>query len=233
MNLQELQVNKKTVVVKRALREHYNLDMNFDNLNLNQSQKMLVKIRDLLKSARSDKKIYESQQNPAYLKLVMIEQALVEHINDLRSNPVKIVVENEEVQKSQVILAAQEMIDTLQKMLEDISKMNVEELNAVVQGMSSEFGSDQANQFNSAVGQTLTELQQNIKTAKESIQQSLGTVTGDTMAAPQELGMDAGLGAEPDMAAGSGEEMPEPEMPEMEPEPEPEPSEKAAGRERR
>lgn len=229
MNLQELQVNKKTVVVKRALREHYNLDMNFDNLNLNQSQKMLGKIRDLLKSARSDKKIYESQQNPAYLKLVMIEQALVEHINDLRSNPVKIVVENEEVQKSQVILAAQEMIDTLQKMLEDISKMNVEELNAVVQGMSSEFGSDQANQFNSAVGQTLSELQQNIKTAKESIQQSLGTVTGDTMAMPQEPVM----GAEPDMAAGPGEEMPEPEMPEMEPEPEPEPSEKAAGRERR
>lgn len=232
MNLQELQVNKKTVVVKRALREHYNLDMNFDNLNLNQSQKMLVKIRDLLKSARSDKKIYESQQNPAYLKLVMIEQALVEHINDLRSNPVKIVVENEEVQKSQVILAAQEMIDTLQKMLEDISKMNVEELNAVVQGMSSEFGSDQANQFNSAVGQTLTELQQNIKTAKESIQQSLGTVTGDTMAMPQEPGMDAGLGAAPDMAAGA-DEMPEPDMPEVEPEPEPEPSEKAAGRERR
>jgi predicted nucleic acid-binding Zn-ribbon protein len=246
MNLQELQVNKKTVVVTRALREHYNLDMDFDKLTLQQSQKMLTKVRGLLKEARSDKKIYESQKNPAYLKLVMMEQALTDRINDLRSQPARIMVENEEVQKSQVILAAQEMVDTLQKMLEQISKMNVEELNAVVEGMKSEFGSEKGDEFNANVGQMLSTLQEAIRSAKQGIESSLGSVTGQTPGMAGMGGM-GGMDAEPGMDAGmpgdmeagadmadaelaAGEEEAEVPEPELEPE---EPSDTAAGRGRR
>lgn len=238
MNLQELQINKKTVVVKRALREHYNLDMDFEGMNLKQSQKMLTKVRGLLSDARGTSKIYESQKNPAYLKLIMIEQALVDHINDLKSDPVQIVVENEEVQKSQVILAAQEMIDTLQKMLEQISKMNVEELNAVVEGMKNEFGTEKGEQFNASVSQSLVALQENLRTTKQSLETSLGMVTGESTAVDGSLGsgmtsvpdtemVDAEVSATEELpATGSDEQIPEPTA-------EPEADLASAGRERR
>lgn len=184
MNLQELHENKKTVIVKRALREHYDLDVNFDRLNLKQTQKMLRGVKSLIAEARAKRDIHESHKNSAYLKLIMMEQALSDHLSDLRLTQAKIVVENEEVLKSQVILAAQDMVDNLQKMLEQVSKMNVEELNAVVTGMNNEFGSDVSQQFNSAASQALTNLQQAITTTKDSLNSALNSVTGDAAPAP-------------------------------------------------
>lgn len=239
MNLQELQPNKKTVIVKRALREHYEIDVDFERLNLKQTQKMLSGVRGLIKEARSSKEFHQSHKNNAYLKLVMMEQALSDHLGTLRMNQARIVVENEEVQKSQVILAAQDMIDSVQKMLEQVSKMNVEELNAVVTGMSNEFGTEVSEQFNTAAGQALTTLQQAITTAKSGLTTALGAVTGDAPVAPgADAAMGADMGAMPpegDLGADMGAMPPEGDLGGMEEpmEPEAEPDVSGAGRERR
>lgn len=224
-------------MVKRALNEHYDMSIDFDRLNFKQTQKMLGNVKTLLADARKDRKVYESHKNGAFLKLVMMEQALSDRLEELRYSRARIVVENEEVQKSQVILAAQDMIDNLQKMLEQVSKMNVEELNAVVQGMSNEFGSEVAEQFNASANEALTALQQAVTAAKTSLTSSLGAVTGEGPAAPAlpgaapgaELGAEAGMAAEvpapePEMVEPGAEEVPEPEA---------EPDVSGAGRERR
>lgn len=224
MNLQELQENKKSVIVKRALREHYEIDVAFEKLNLKQTQKMLGNVRGLIKEARVSKSVHQSQNNAAYLKLVMMEQALSDRLNDLRVERARIVVENEEVQKSQVILAAQDMVDSLQKMLEQISKMNVEELNAVVTGMKNEFGSEQGDQFNAAASQSLSTLQQALTTAKNEVASALGAVTGEGPAMSGDMGgmsgVDMGMepGAELDANADVSIEEPMPSPDEEEPE---------------
>jgi hypothetical protein len=109
----------------------------------------------------------------------MLEQALVDRLNDLRKPNYRLIAENEEVQKSQVILAAQDMADTLQKMLEEISKMNVEELNAVVDGIKNEFGTSQGDTFNSSVSTALTGLQQAITSTKDTVTGALAAITGE------------------------------------------------------
>lgn len=239
MNLQELQENKKTKIVKRALREHYDVDMNFEKLSMIQTQKMIGKVRGLLKEARSKSSSHESHNNGAYLKLVMMEQALVDHLHDMRTYRPRIVTENEEVQKSQVILAAQDMIDNMQKMLEQVSKMNVEELNAVVDGMKNEFGTAEGDNFNQAVGQALTTLQAAITAAKASLTTALGAVTGEQSAPAMNMdGMspEAGMpmGPEADMNAMPPEDMSEPDLGAEVPAEEPAPEDlTGAGRERR
>lgn len=234
MNLQELQENKKTKLVKRALREHYEISMDFDGLSLEKTQRLLGKTRDLLKQSRTGSAQHESHNNSAYLKLVMVEQALSDRLSDLR-NPARIVVENEEVQKSQVILAAQDMIDSLQKMLEEISKMNVEELNAVVVGMKNEFGTEVGDQFSQAASQALMALQEATTTAKGSLTSALGQVTGETTGMP-DAGGELGAPA-PDIGGELGGDLgaePAPELPEPEPAEEPEPEDLGgAGRGRR
>ena len=232
MNLQELHENKKTKVVKKALKEHYELNMDFSQLNVKQTNSMLSRVRGLLKETRSTSAMHASHSNSAYLKLVMMEQALADHSFDLRKRMARIVVENEEVQKSQVILAAQDMIDNIQKMLEQVSKMNVEELNAVVNGIKNEFGTNEGEQYSQTAGETLKVLQDAISAAKTGLDSALGTVTGETTAAPTDA-----MGDEPGMDMGA--EMPEPGA-EMEMEPEAElPAEEEpedtslAGRERR
>jgi hypothetical protein len=237
MNLQELHESKKTKLVKRALREHYELNIDFDRLSLPQTQKMISKVRGLLKETRSKASSHQAQTSGAYLKLVMMEQALVDHLQDLRTYRPQIVTENEEVQKSQVILAAQDMIDSVQKMLEQVSKMNVEELTAVVDGMKNEFGTAEGDKFNQSVSEALSALQAAITTAKGQLSSALGSVTGESTGS-----MDAGMGmpqapGQDDMAAdmgmNMGDEIAASMDDEMAPEESPPEDLASAGRERR
>ena len=177
MNLQELQENKKSKLVKKALKEHYSMDLNLERLDMVDTKRMLGRVRGLLKESRAGRSIHHSHQDAGYLKLVMMEQALADHLVDLREHA-RIVLENEEVQKSQVILAAQDMIDSMQKMIEQISKMNAEELPAVVDGIQNEFGAQESEQFNTSVSETLTTLQAAITQAKGALTGALNGITG-------------------------------------------------------
>jgi len=236
MNLTDLQESKKSKLAIKVLRESFNYDMKLSKLDLRRTHGMLTKVRTLIKESKISSRVHSSHRDPAYLKLLMIEQALSGHLRDLRAQT-RIVVENEEVQKSQVVLAAQDMIDSVQKMLEQVSKMNVEELNAVVGGMKScsEFEETDVSQFNSSASEALTALQQALKTAKDSLEGSLGSITGEGGMMPdanQPSDMPDEMSGEMPDEETSDEELPElPELPE-EPE-EPEEISSNLGRERR
>jgi hypothetical protein len=220
MNLQELQENKKSKLVERALKEHYSVDLNLEKLDMVNAKRMLGRVRGLLKESRAGRSVHRSHENSSYLKLVMMEQALSDRLNDLREQA-KIVLENEEVQKSQVILAAQDMIDSMQKMIEQVSKMNAEELPAVVEGIQNEFGVQESEQFNTSVSETLTTLQSSLSQAKTALTGALNGITGAAPAADMGMEMPGApdMGAEPGMDAGG--ELPElPELPEPDEEPE-------------
>jgi hypothetical protein len=219
MNLHELQESKKTKVVKRALKEHYELELDFDKLPLEKTKKMLTQVRGLIKESRSKGGVYSSHENATYLKLMMVEQALVDHLGDIRNPAYRLVVENEEVLKSQVILAAQDLVDSLQKMLEEVSKMNVEELNAVVDGIKNEFGAAEGANFGEAAGAALSTLQDAIQAAKQTLSSALETITGDEIPADIDTDIDMEVDAvDTGAGADSGEVEPEPvEEPEQEP----------------
>jgi len=193
--------NNPTSVAKRALEEHFNTKFNVDQLGLFETKKMLNKVKGLIRESKS----VESQHNPAYLKLVFMEQALTHHYGDLKAMPMynqRIVVENEQVEKSQVILAAQEMVDSIQKMVEQVSDMLVKELPAVVDGVNSEVGTNEGQQFNDQVTQALTSLQAALTGSKTGLSGALGVITG------QAGGFDAtGAAAGADMGADMGGEM--------------------------
>lgn len=211
----------------KALKENFDVNFDTSRLDRNKTRYMLTRVRGLIKEAKSSPDFYENQSSPGYMRLVFMEQALTQHFGQLKSP--RIVVENEVVEKSQVILAAQDMVNSIQKMIEDISDMQVKELPALVDGIQSEIGVDQSVQFNQQVGGSLAALMQALTQAKSSMTGSLNTITG-------EGGAGAFAGAEMDaeaLPAGGeeiGAEMGDLETPEEMPEvPAEEPEEVPAG----
>jgi hypothetical protein len=193
MNLNELQENNRTKLAQRALKEHYDFNIKLEKLDAKSTREMLLKVRTTMKEARKSRQLSESHQNPAYLKMLMMEQLLSSHYTTLRMSPDNIVVENEEVDKATVILSAQEFIDEVQKMTEQVSAMNVEDLPKIVSQMQSDIGPSEAQQFNSTVGQTLTELQASLTKAKQALDGALGSITGQGGAETgEELGSEIG-----------------------------------------
>ena len=104
--------NKNTQV--KALKENFAMDFDVSTLDKPKTAAMLSKVKKLIGESKRSPEFHQAQKNPAYLKLMFMEQALRTHMKVAKSP--RIVLENEEVEKSQVILAAQYMIDTVQKM---------------------------------------------------------------------------------------------------------------------
>lgn len=197
---------KPTLMAKQALKEQFNQNFNVDKLGPFETKKMLNKVRGLISETKTKQSGVGTESNSAYLKLIFMEQALTHRYGELKSMPMynqRIVVENEEVEKSQVVLAAQEMVDAMQKMVENVSDMLVKELPAVVDGVNSEFGTSEGEQFSSQVSEALTALQQSLTQAKTGIQGALGTITGQGGGFGGEMGGEMGA----DMGAGMGDEM--------------------------
>jgi hypothetical protein len=197
-------------------------------LNRAQTRTMLDKVQGLIKEAKSNPDFYKNQGNPSYMKLVFMAQALTEHYMSTKVS--KIVVENEEVEKSQVILAAQDMIDSIQKMVEEVNDMLVKELPALTDSIQSEIGVEQSGAFNASASQALTTLNQTLSQSKLEMQNAMNALTG--VGSPEALGAPSAGGEEiavTDVAAAAGpggEEVAGVEMdaevaPEEEPEAEP------------
>ena len=288
MKLQELAAIKPTKQIARVFESYFGSRMKFDQITGQQARKMLNRVRGVLGETRRQPSFHQSERNPAYLKLLMMEQALTARIKEdmvptpaapaapgapaapnlaqatstvkdpklkaaldkstkgqtLTPDEQKMVagaammaaesrlrrayrmLKESEVQQAQVVLAAQDMVDKMQSMLEDASEMQFKELPALVDSIKNQVGIDQAAQFNTDATGALTGLVQNLQSAKQQLDAALGVVTGTTP--PPDAGMAAMGGAPPpgadmaaagmdDMAAGAdmagGEIVPPPEDP--------------------
>jgi hypothetical protein len=182
MKLNDLE--NKNVAVK-ALKESFAMKFDVSNLDRSKTRAMLSKVKGLIAESKKSPEFHKAQGNPAYMKLVFMEQALNQHLRVAKAP--RIVFENEEVEKSQVILAAQDMIDSVQKMYEDVNDMLVKELPALVDSIQSEIGANESDSFNQTATDALTQLNGALQQAQASLKSALGGLTGqggDAFAAP-------------------------------------------------
>ena len=195
--------NKKISISAKALNENYSVPFKTGKMNMTETKSMLNKVRSLISETQSAADFYQKQTSPSYMKLVFMEQALADRFNQLRSMPQpRIVVENEEVEKSQVVLAAQDMVDTVQKMVEQVSDMLVKELPALSDSVQSEIGVNEGEQFTSQATEALTSLTGALSQAKATLQGALNSITGQGGAGA----FDAGMGGD-DMGADMGADL--------------------------
>jgi hypothetical protein len=102
-----------------------------------------------------------------------------------------------EVQQAQVVLAAQDMVDKMQSMLEDTTEMQFKELPALVDSIRNQIGMEQATQFNTDVTGALQGLVQNLQGAKQQLETALGVVTGQPAALDTSMAASGMPGATP------------------------------------
>ena len=95
----------------------------------------------------------------------------------LRTKSGRYLTENE-VQQAQVVLAAQDMVDRMQSMLEDITSMQFKDLPALSSSIQTTIGTTEAQAFNDAAGQSLAVLVDAIQASKVEMEAAQGTLTG-------------------------------------------------------
>lgn len=76
MKLQELAVANPTKQAAKVFESYFGDRMSFDSMSQQQARSMLKRVRGLISEHRRTAEFHHSEQNPAYLKLVVMEQAL-------------------------------------------------------------------------------------------------------------------------------------------------------------
>lgn len=227
MKLNDLEQKSKVVAV-RALQENFGYKLPLSNMTISETAGMLKKVRGLILESKRTPQYNKIGNNASIMKLRFMEQALDSHYRDLlnRQRQTRVVLENEAVEEAQVTLAAQDLCNSVQKMLKDIGKMQIEELPALVDGIESEVGVNEAKAYEQAVGQQLETLSNALKEAFQALKSARDALTGgegaesfQPEAGGQEMGGEMGAEAGQEM----GGEMPAPELPE-EPAEEPTPA---------
>jgi len=268
MKLQELAAPSATKKIARVYENYFGADLPVTGLSTGQTRHLLRRVRAVLKEHQNSTQRHFSEQNPAYLQLMIMEQALQSRLDETlmqspqaATNPAtqngqaaqtktvdvkdpklaaalkksqagqtltpdeqKLVadaaltqqesrlrsalrvIKESEVQQAQVVLAAQDMVDQMQSMLEDTTEIQFKELPALVDSIRNQIGMDQAVQFQSDATAALTGLVQNLQGAKQQLEQALGVVTGQAQAAPALDAAITGATQPAAAAAGAGEE---------------------------
>jgi hypothetical protein len=265
MKLQELAVLPQTKQVAKVFESYFGKSITFESISKRQAHAMLGRVRGLLGEHRRTPAFHKSEQDSAYLKLVMLEQVLAKKIKEeipadttmgmpdpnktkqalskisdpklksamtksaagqtLSPDEQKMVqgaalsaamaaesrrktgrrLAESEVQQAQVILASQDMVDQVQRMIEQVTSIQFKDLPALVDQIRNEIGYDQATKFNADATAALGGMVQNLQQSKIQLETAMGTVTGQAPIVPGETAPD--VGAEmPAMDAGA--EMP-------------------------
>lgn len=106
-----------------------------------------------------------------------------------------------EVQQAQVVLAAQDMVDRVQGMIEDITEMEYKDLPALVESIRNEVGTSQAQSYREQATTSLEGLVEALQNAKGQLESAQGILTGQEMEVPGEGEMDMDM----DVDAGGDE----------------------------
>lgn len=258
----------------KVYESYFGDSINVDVMSAKQARTMLTKVRRLVNEHRATTAFHQSEKNPTYLKLMMMERVLATKVKETSTVPVGAaagatqnvnqqqnnvanpnptvskgqaidaaklamikdpklkgamtkasqgqalnvqdqqlvaqaamqtesrnmratlyhILRESEVQQAQVVLAAQDMVDEVQKMSEQVSSMQFKDLPALCDQIKNQVGVDQAMQFNTDATAALAGLLQNLQGARQQLDQALGVVTGQ--AAPAVPGMDDGMGGE-------------------------------------
>jgi len=247
MKLTDIAPKTDARLITKVMESHFQPKINVSALKLEQARTMLTKTQALIREARNKPTFHTSEKSPAYLQLMMMEQALRAKISEYGADSpsyangtayqkaVKSAVapdiadpaeEDEEemeegscgskrkmgeyskkkmkesklteseVEQAQVVLAAQDMVDKIQGMLEDVTDMQYKDLPGLVETMRNEVGVNEAQSFLDAQTATLSQLVTALEQAKQESTNAMAPLTGQSAVAPEDFGdddLDAGV----------------------------------------
>ena len=146
--------------------------IDYSNLSLEKAINLTLKLDENIGRIRKSFGIHTTEKNPKYLELLMVRESLNSWIEQRQLN-------EGEMGKSEAILAAKDMVDSIQDMLEKVSKMQVEQMPALIDTIRDQIGNEQADAFKNSVGQLLTGMVSQLTQAREQADGAARQLAGE------------------------------------------------------
>ena len=195
--------------INKVMESRFGVKIDYANLDFKRAYVLARGLTESLDQIKRSHGVHVAEKNPKYMELLMVREGLHRWMVE---NKQQLIMESE-MGKSQAILAAKDMVDSVQDMLEEVSKMQNEQMPALLDTIRDQIGMEQADAFKAAVEPLLANMSQQLSSARGTADTAARALAGEQVAQPMAMGM--GAGAAPGAVPGAmpdGTEMPAADM---------------------
>jgi hypothetical protein len=132
MKLQELAVANPTKQAAKVFESYFGNRMNFSSLSQSQAQGLLKRVRATIAEHRRTPDFHVSEQNPNYLKLVVMEQALTARM--MEEDPAMGAATPADAQKQKALMATQ--VQQKKRQIQDAIRAKQQEIQQLQKQMN-------------------------------------------------------------------------------------------------
>ena len=170
----------------RLFESRFGMKIDFNRMTFDKANGLCETIDETLGKIRRSHGIHTAEKNPRYMEMLTVRESLATWMQEKRQ-----WLAEGEVGSAEVLLAAKDMVDTIQDMIEKVSKMQAEQLPQLGDSIRDQLGADQADAYKNAVQGTLTTLMDQLNAARDGVDGGVRILSGEEAPA---MGGDMGAG---------------------------------------
>jgi uncharacterized protein YbcC (UPF0753/DUF2309 family) len=190
MRLSEMTHQPRANKINKVVESRFGFKIDYANLTFKKAYTLAQGITESLNQVKRSHGAHTIQQNPKYMELLMVRESLNRWMVE---NKQQLITESE-MAKAEATLAAKDMVDSIQDMLEKIGKMQNEQLPALLDTIRDQIGAPQAEAYKGAITPLLQQLWQTLNDGRSNADNAARALTGEGTP-------DMGMGAAPAMGA--------------------------------
>jgi uncharacterized protein YicC (UPF0701 family) len=168
--------------INKLMESRFGFAINFDNLTVAKAEKLSDTIAENLYKIRHSVDLHTAERNPRYMQLLTVQEGLSRWLDEQRTQ-----LNEGEVGNAEVLLAAKNMVDSVQDAIEKVGKMQNEQLPELLDSIRDQVGPEQAEGFKNAVGETLATLMTNLQQAREGVDKGVRILSGEAVDNPMAM----------------------------------------------
>ena len=201
MKLAEMST-KSTRKINKLMESRFGFSINFSNLTVEKAERLSETISANLDKIRHSVDLHTAEKNPRYMELLTVQEGLNTWLEENRQQ-----LTEGEVGNAEVLLAAKNMVDSIQDAIEKVGKMQNEQLPELLDSIRDQIGSEQAEGFKNAVGSTLDTLMGNLQSAREGVDGGVRILTGEQVDNPMAMPGDDLSGGDTELPPAPGSDL--------------------------
>lgn len=178
MNLKEINPMPNAKKLNRFYESRFGFTIDFNKMTVPRARRIYRQLEENLVKIKQAHGIYFTETNPKYTELLSVKEGLALWLKQNR------VLTEDEATEAEVKVAAKGMVDELQSMIEKVSKMQNEDLAAIVSSARNQIGVAQADGFNAAANSALGTMLETLKAQKDALDMAYRKMSGQEVGAP-------------------------------------------------
>jgi len=173
MRLSEMHTAVTPQKINKITESRFGFSIDYDNLSYAKAQRLSRALSENITAIKRSFGSHTAEKNPKYMELMLVKEGLDKWLNSEQG------LFESEMGKSEAVLAAKDIVDSIQDMLEKVSKMQNEQVPALVDTIRDQIGMEQAEAFKTAIGPVLKSLYDCMTAGRESADNASRTLAGE------------------------------------------------------